>query len=242
MELARFHFSGKCVNQESTCRAAENLVDEYYSRFRAAMLGAIKEFVKKAAIGFRVHSGWCVLVTVSLEKGSPNVLSRQHVQLVETFSYKFRQPYHTAEKMRVEDAARFISGVRTEAQGLAYRALRTVQLDLEKQGYHLGRGGLLVASGKPLPELEKILHSHALIHAADGELFREVLRRSSARCGLQIQCTKERELLDQCAEVFSYRPAGLLRRVTELGQRFGSPWTQDEKFATLAAWLALDHL
>jgi len=35
------------------------------------------------------------------------------------------------------------------------------------------------------------------------------------------------------------QPAVLLRRITELGKPFGSPWSQDEKFATLAAWLAL---
>ena len=126
-----------------------------------------------------------------------------------------------------------------EAQGFADRALRSVQVDLEKQGYHLGRGGLLLASGRPLPELEKILHSHALIHTADGELFREVLRRASAHCGLKIMCTKERELLDQCAEVFSRSREGLLRQVKELGRPFGPPWSQDEKFATLAAWLVL---
>jgi hypothetical protein len=31
----------------------------------------------------------------------------------------------------------------------------------------------------------------------------------------------------------------LLRRLTELGSTFGSPWTQDEKYAALAAWLVL---
>jgi hypothetical protein len=97
--------------------------------------------------------------------------------------------------------------------------------------------GLLLASGKPLPELEKILQSHALIHTADGELFRQALRRASTRCGLQVICTKERALLEQCTEAFSLKPTELLQRVTELGRSFGSPWSQDEKFATLAAWL-----
>jgi len=193
--------------------------------------------MKKAAVGFRVHSGWTALVAVSLEKAVPTVLSRQRLQLVETFSYKFRQPFHTAETMRFEGARKFISGVRTEAEHIAYRSLRTVQLDLKKLGYHLDRVGLLLASGKPLPELEKILQSHALIHTADGELFRQALRHASTRCGLQVICTKERALLEQCVEAFSLKPSELLQRVTELGRSFGSPWSQDEKFATLAAWL-----
>jgi len=39
--------------------------------------------------------------------------------------------------------------------------------------------------------------------------------------------------------VFRTKPKELMRRVTELGRPLGSPWSQDEKFATLAAWLAL---
>jgi hypothetical protein len=97
--------------------------------------------------------------------------------------------------------------------------------------------GLLLSSGKPLPELEKILQSHALIHTADGELFRQALRRASTRCGLQVICTKERALLEQCMGAFSLKPTELLQRATKLGRPFGSPWSQDEKFATLAAWL-----
>ena len=38
-------------------------------------------------------------------------------------------------------------------------------------------------------------------------------------------------------EAFSLKPPELLQRVTELGRSFGSPWSQDEKFGTLAAWL-----
>jgi hypothetical protein len=46
--------------------------------------------VKQAAIGFRVHSGWAAAVAVSVEKGAPQVLARQRVHLVETFTYEFR--------------------------------------------------------------------------------------------------------------------------------------------------------
>jgi hypothetical protein len=195
--------------------------------------------MKRAAVGFRVHSGWSAIVAVSLEKGVPIVLRRQRAQLVETFSYTFRQPYHTGEKMGLPDADKFISGVRTEAEGLAYQALHAFEVDLQEQGYRLERSGLLLASGRPLPELQKVLQSHALIHTADGELFREALRSASVRCGLRVTCTKERELLQRCAEAFSLRPSVVLGRATELGRGLGAPWSQDEKYATLAAWLAL---
>jgi hypothetical protein len=194
---------------------------------------------KQAAVGFRVHSGWAAAVAVCLEKGAPVVLARQRVHLVETFTYEFRQPYHTAEKMLAGQAREFISRMQAEARRLAYRAIQELESRTQEQGVKLARCGLLLASGRPLPLLEKILASHALIHTADGELFREALLHASARCGLRDFTIKEKELVDRAENILRLKSAVLMRRVTELGTPFGAPWSQDEKFATVAAWLAL---
>src|SRR5229473_5873212 len=139
---------------------------------------------KQAAIGFRVHSGWAAAVAVSLEKGEPVVLAKQRIHLVETFTYEFRQPYHTAEKMLLGQAREFIARMQAEARRLAYGAIRELASRTLEQGVKLTRCGLLLASGRPLPALERILASHALIHTADGELFREAIVHASVRCGL----------------------------------------------------------
>ncbi len=195
--------------------------------------------LKQAAVGFRVPSGWAAAVAVSLEKGEPVVLARQRVHLVETFTYEFRQPYHTAEKMLIGQAREFIARMQGEARRLAYRAIRELASRTQEQGVKLTRCGLLLASGRPLPALEKIVASHALIHTADGELFREALLHAGARCGLVDFRIREKELLDRAENVLRLKSAALLRRVTELGRPFGSPWSQDEKFAALAGWIAL---
>jgi hypothetical protein len=195
--------------------------------------------MKQAAVGFRVHSGWSALVAVSLENGVPRVVSRERVHLVGTFIYKFRQPYHTAERMPLEKARVFVDASLVEAKRLAGSALRSTQKELGNKGYELARGALLLASGKALPGLESILLSHALIHTADGEHFREALRHSCADCGVEIRCIKERELLDLGVKTLRTKREKLLRRLTELGTGFGSPWTQDEKYAALGAWLVL---
>src|SRR5947209_6237737 len=161
---------------------------------------------KQAAVGFRVHSGWSAVVAVSLEKGAPVVLARQRVHLVETFTYEFRQPYHTAEKMLAGQAREFISRMMAEARRLAYRAIRELESRTQEQGVKLTRCGLLLASGRALPELDKILASHALIHTADGELFREALLRASARRRLRDFTIKEKELLDRAVQVFRAKP------------------------------------
>jgi hypothetical protein len=195
--------------------------------------------LKQAAVGFRAHSGWAAAVAVSLDKGEPVVLARQRVHLVETFTYEFRQPYHTAGKMLTGQARGFITRMQGEARRLAHCAIRELASRTQEQGVKLTRCGLLLASGRTLPGLEKVLASHALIHTADGELFREALLHASARCGLRDFRIKEKELLERAEDVLRLRSAALMRRVTELGRAFGAPWSQDEKFATLGAWLAL---
>jgi hypothetical protein len=195
--------------------------------------------VKDAAVGFRAHSGWTALVALTVTKGAPTVLARERVHLVETFTYKFRQPYHTAEKMPLGEARAFISRTRTEARRLAFRAIRRLQAGLEAQGFQLIRSGLLLSSGRPLPRLSQILASHALIHTADGELFREALLHASARCGLEAITIKEREIREAATGILRFKPADLSRRIADLGRPLGPPWSQDEKLASLAAWLAL---
>jgi hypothetical protein len=195
--------------------------------------------MKSAALGFRAHSGWTALVAVSVSKGAPSVLARQRIHLVETFTYRFRQPYHTAKTMPLDQGRAFIAGVQTEARSFAYHAIRELQKSLHAQGYQLTRSGLVLASGRPLPNLPAILASHALIHTADGELFREALLHACARCGLLSKTAKERDLRDEAPEMLRLRPNDLTRSIAELGRSLGPPWSQDEKLATLVAWLAL---
>jgi hypothetical protein len=195
--------------------------------------------VKSAALGFRAHSGWTALVALSVTKGTPTILARQRLHLVETFIYKLRQPYHTGERMPLDEARAFISQVENQARSLAYRAIRELQKSLHAQGYRLTRCGLVLASGRPLPSLPQILASHALIHTADGELFRGALLHASARCGLAAKTAKERDLLSQASQTLRLKPQALTRRIADLGRPLGAPWSQDEKLAALIAWLAL---
>lgn len=195
--------------------------------------------MKQAALGFRAHSGWTALVAVSLEKGSPTVLLRERPHLVNIFTYEYRQPYHTAEKRSSSEARNFVSRVRTEARLFSYRAIHSVQVNLQKRDYELKCCGLLLASGRTLPSLPQILASHALIHAADGELFRQALLHASKRCGVESFTAKESESIERAVHALRLQPKELQHRLTNLGHSFGSPWTQDEKLAALVAWLSL---
>src|SRR5580704_19046157 len=168
--------------------------------------------MNRAALGFRAHSGWTSMVAIALEDGSPLVLLRQRPHLVKTFTFEFRQPYHTAQKVPRPEARGVISRIQTEARGLAYSAIRSVQKKLQTEGYELKYCGLLLASGRPLPSLAQILESHALIHTADGELFRNVLLHACKRCGIETFTAKENELMGQPAEELGLRQEEIKHR------------------------------
>jgi hypothetical protein len=194
--------------------------------------------MKAATVGFRVHSGWTALVALSVREGKPSILARERAELVRTFTYEFRQPYHTAARMPAGAREAFVSRIRAEAKRLAFRAIQRLKVTLHKQGYSLARSGLLLASGRPLPELAGILASHSLIHTADGELFRKAILDATARCGLPCTTIKEKDLLESAARTLGMKSSGVSRRIREFGRPLGPPWSQDEKYASLVAWLA----
>jgi hypothetical protein len=49
----------------------------------------------------------------------------------------------------------------------------------------------------------------------------------------------ESGLVEQASQTLQQKGDDLGRRLTHLGTAVGSPWTQDEKFAALVAWLSL---
>ena len=189
-----------------------------------------------AAVGFRVHSGWAALVAVT---GPLTVIDRRHITLADPSIKGSIQPYHAAEPMPFADAERLIQRCIDSSRTLAHLELRKALDDLHRKGYRATACGLLLASGRPLPDLAATLASHALIHTAEGELFRDAVAHAAARCDLPILKLRERELLDRAAARFGISATALPRRLTDIGRTLGSPWRQDEKYAALVAALAL---
>jgi len=149
------------------------------------------------------------------------------------------QPYHAAVGLELREAEQLVANCAARAAALAATALRGFVEDLQQLGHRVTGCGLLLASGRPLPELERILASHALIHTAEGELFREALRAASRECGLPLAAVPERELFTRAAGDLRLPATEVERHVAAMGKAMGPPWRQDEKFAAVAAWLAL---
>lgn len=193
----------------------------------------------RVALGFRAHSGWAAVVAVAGTPRDPQVLHRGRIELVDRSVKGSVQPYHFARTMKLPDADAFLRRITDATNKMALEAVRAIIADLASKNCKAVACGIVLASGRPLPPLEATLRSHAMVHTAEGELFRGAIAHAGDKCVLRVSGVKERELYERAAETLHLPEAKLKRRVNEMSKAVGSPWTSDEKNATLVAWLAL---
>jgi hypothetical protein len=195
--------------------------------------------MKPAAIGVRMHSGWGALVAVSNSAGSIEVVERRRIVVTSTGMLGVNQPYHFAENLALPEAEKFISRCFAASKNLALTAVRDVVSELRLRQYRIVGSAVLLASGRPLPPLAKILASHAVIHAAEGEFFREVFSNACQNLALSVTGFRERDLDDCLQAAFGKAAAKLRQQIATLGRSVGPPWTTDQKHASLGALLVL---
>jgi len=195
--------------------------------------------MKAAAIGIRMHSGWGALVAVSNSAGAVEVIERRRVAIINPGTSGAKQPYHFAQSLELPEAEKFLGNGFAASKRLASAALADVVSELRGRQYRIVGSAVLLASGRPLPPLSKILASHALIHAAEGEFFREAFSKACEHLNLAVTGFRERDL-DQCVQAtFGKAAAQTQRQISTLGRSLGPPWTKDQKTAALAALLVL---
>ena len=196
--------------------------------------------MKNAAFGIRMHSGWGVLVCISGNVSAPEIVDRRRILVVEPTMEGGKQPYHFAETLPLEEAERHLQKCAAVSERLALQATREMLDAVTVRNYRVVGCAMLLASGRALPALPNILASHALVHTAEGEFFRKVAREACERCGIPVVGFRERELDERANATFGKAAAGVRQRISDLRSTVGSPWTQDEKTATLAGLMVCD--
>ena len=101
---------------------------------------------------------------------------------------------------------RLISSAAAEStRRLAREALQAALDGLRDRRLEAAGCGIILGSGRTLPALESILKSHALIHTAEGEFFRNALVEACEHCGIPVFGVKEKELYARGAAHFGGR-------------------------------------
>ena len=195
--------------------------------------------MQRAAIGIRAHSGWAAAVIVAGGPGAVKVLDRRKIVVIDPNVKGASQPYHFAKNEPLPAAERYLARCVAVSEGLALGALREILVDAERHNAMIVSCAILLAAGRQLPALERILASHALIHTAEGEFFRQCFRSAGERLKLRVTGIREKDLEHSARTSLGDKASSLKREIAELGRKLGPPWTADQKNACLAGLLAL---
>jgi hypothetical protein len=188
-----------------------------------------------AALGVRAHSGWAAAILLGGPVRAPQILERRRIQLCDPAMEGSKQPFHHAEPMSFPMAERFIERCASSTDDYARSAIEELVATAGQS--KLTGCGILTASGRALPDLKSILASHSLIHAAEGEFYRDAVARACDREQIAVARVKEREVEGRTASRVGEKT--LKSTIATMGKALGPPWTADEKLATMVAWLVL---
>ena len=192
--------------------------------------------MKPAAFGIRMHSGWGVLVTIT---DSMEVLDRRRIAVVSDDAPGGKMPFHRAEGLGLPRAEKYLANYTAKCDRLARQELGRALDDVKARGHKVTSAGLVLASGRTLPDLAHILAAHPLIHTAEGELFRDSVRRACESLTVPVLGYRERDLPECASKLLGNTSPKILRQIAGMGKTLGPPWTADHKSAALAACLAL---
>jgi hypothetical protein len=187
----------------------------------------------------RPHSGWAALVAVAGTPRSPEVLDRRRIEVADSEIDGSMQPYHAAERLELGRARNYLDRCEQGARRLAREGLKEALDHLRADGREAVGCGMLLSSGRALPALPEILKSHALIHTADGEHFRDALSDAASHFGLSVGGVREKEIWERASTDTGIPISELQRLVNAIGKSIGPPWTQDQKLAALSGWILL---
>jgi hypothetical protein len=186
-----------------------------------------------------MHSGWGVLVAISGDANSVHVIYRKRIVTTDPKILGANQPYHYAARLALPEAEKYLANCAAISQRLAAAAIEEVVRELNGRHYRIAGSAILLASGRPLPPLPKILASHPLIHTAEGEFFRDAVRKACELLKVSVTATRERELDEQAKITFGDALSQVQHTISIQGTSIGPPWTSDHKAAALAALMIL---
>lgn len=181
-----------------------------------------------AALGFSDHSGWAVMAVVS---DAGELVARKRIQTCP--SSLPRQAFHAVAEQGAPRST--VAEVMKAAVEMCAEAMQAAKREFGP----IGVAGVAMGRIAVPKELDRVLASHTLLHAAEGEMYRDALSEAAEREGLRVVRFVNKEVRSEAAAAQGWKLEDLEVRLAEIGRNVGKPWTKDEKDATAAAMLAL---
>jgi hypothetical protein len=199
------------------------------------------------ALGFRALRGGAVVVGVTIEEREPRIVLSSFLVTGAEGDRLSLEPYTVAAEMKrgpggevsIEARKAVAEGRRRQDQ-LAAQGLSDIVARLRDQGYDAAVAALLAnRAGWITDLLEHSLSAPEHPPIAEGLAVRGALRYAFGRIGLRSVELDEKSLPEQASAELGLASDELDACLKALGAEAGRPWRKEQKFACLAAWVAL---
>jgi hypothetical protein len=117
---------------------------------------------EKGSLWYSDALGLGVFVCISGDPAAPKVVDPRRIVVVEPKMEGAKKPYHFGETLLLEEAERHLQKCGAVSERLALKAIRNVLEAVNARNYRIVGCAMLLAPGRALPALPKILVSHAL--------------------------------------------------------------------------------
>jgi hypothetical protein len=193
------------------------------------------EMKPRAALGFRVKSGWAAAILLTGSARSPQLCNVQRIDLSDPQLPETRQPYH-AGMGQLETDTKKISRRVDMVRRIAEKSITKLLAGYRQQNFTIKRAALVVGSQI---DPRSVANPHIRAHALEGQLFRSVLQQSLHGHGIRTEVLLEREAYGKAAVELKQSTENVRRVIQNFGRDAKASWRAEQKLAAIAAWVAL---
>jgi hypothetical protein len=191
--------------------------------------------MNEAGLGFRVKSGWAMVVLVSASS-PPTVIDRRRVDLSDPAVPDSAQPFHAGLDLPKAAAAKAVARLIKYVERSSQRAIAELIEHYRDSGYRIVGAGIVVGS---TVDPQTIPNDHIRAHAEEGRLFRVVIENALKRSSLKFSVTREKDSIGEGKKMLGIAEPRLRTELAKMGKAVEGSWRAEEKAATLAALMAV---
>jgi hypothetical protein len=190
----------------------------------------------RAALGFRVKSGWAMAVLLAGSSSAPELVRCQAILLSDPAIPQSKQPYHAALDLPAKEGKTLTQKLRKVVAAAAKKSVNELLKQATREGYGVSGAGLVVGS---MVDPATLHNEHIRAHGLEGKLFRTVLLDAFRARKIPCESFLEKSAYVMAAPVLRISASQITSRIAALGNSHDGSWRSEEKLAALAAWVAL---
>jgi hypothetical protein len=191
-----------------------------------------------AGLGFRVKSGWAVVVLLTDTAHSPQLSDVSRIELCDPRLPETRQPYHAAMGKLETDSTKVNQHERV-VRSVSRQSLTRLLKGYQQKGFRIRHAALVVGSQI---DPANIANPHIRAHAFEGRLFRSAVAETLQDHEIHTEVLLERDAYPSVAARLKQSSDDVKRAIQDLARSApakGGPWRAEQKLAALAALFVL---